>query len=616
MQAVKQILRLPLKWKLSRYLTVFPILLFLPILTSAQNCNFTISGIVKDVSTGNPLAYANIYIKESKLRTFTDSLGLFKFRTVCAGNYHLIVSHISCQAKELYLNVMGDTRVVVRLDHSDQFLDEVAIIGTNGKVGTQEKESLNSYMITQNTDKNLATMLENISGVSTIKSGKAVSKPMVHGLYGNRLTILNNGVTQAGQQWGIDHSPEIDPLIAHKITVIKGVGALEYQGNSLGSVVLVEPKPITKEPHIHGEGRYFFQTNGLGNGLNLELQQYHKKLAWRATGTLKKSGDNYTPNYYLRNTGSEEANFALQFEKSFQKNWFANLYFSTFNSRSGILRGSHIGNLSDLKEALRRDVPFYTRDKFSYTIDVPYQNVNHHLLKFHSKYFIKEKQHIDLTYAGQYNLRKEFDVRRSGRSKIPALSLEQFSNFLEVIYKNYLLENWNLKIGIQFNRIDNKNLPETGILPLIPDYISYDYGLFGIAVKSIAKTTFEFGGRYDFKSRRVATISLSVPRKIIRYKNDYHNLSAVGGISHKFSKKLKLTYHIGYAARNPEINELYSNGLHQGVSGIEEGNPNLNKEVSMKNTLSLHGNINKKLFCELLLYYQNIKDYIFLNPQG
>jgi len=183
----------------------------------------------------------------------------------------------------------------------------------------------------------------------------------------------------------------------------------------------------------------------LGNGLNLALQQYSKLLAWRVVGTLKKSGDNRTSKYFLRNTGNQEANVALQFDKSWNKKWYSDLYFSSFNAELGVLRGSHIGNLTDLKEALEREVPFFTEDEFSYSISSPYQKVNHHLLKFHTKYSISEKQWFDITYAGQYNLRKEFDVRRSGRSDIPALSLKQVSNFIEVKYQKLLTK----KLGIQ-----------------------------------------------------------------------------------------------------------------------------------------------------------------------
>ncbi|HJN05093.1 MAG TPA: TonB-dependent receptor [Bacteroidales bacterium] len=601
-------------WKLSKYIAVI-IILGLSVVTYAQNCNLTVSGFVKDLSTDTPIIYANIFVKELQSGYVTDSAGYFSTKTMCPGKYHVSISHIRCETQELYLHISGDTVLTIFLDHNSHLLNEVSITGEGGEVTTEETQSLNSENITQNSNKNLASMLENISGVSTINNGSGISNPVVDGLYGNRISILNNGIVQSGQQWGVDHSPEIDPLAANRITVIKGVGALEYQGSSLGSIILVEPEKIDIEPHLHGEARYFFETNGFGNGLNLELQQYSKVFGWRAIGTLKKSGDNRTSKYFLRNTGNQEANIALQFEKLWNNKWYSDLYFSSFNADYGILRGSHIGNLTDLEEAFERDVPFFTQDQFSYSISAPYQKVNHILLKFHTKYSVSEKQWFDITYAGQYNLRKEFDVRRSGRSDIPALSLKQSSNYFEVKYKNYLKNNWELKSGIQLNRIDNTNLPETGILPLIPDYITYEFGVFGIISKTLEKTTFELGGRYDFENRKVATISSSIPREIIRFENDYHNFSGMVGISYQLGDGWEVAYNFGSISRNPEVNELYSNGLHQGVAGIEEGDPNLGKEISFKNTLSIKGAVKDKLFFEGLFYFQQIDNFIFLNPQ-
>ncbi|MDA9905822.1 TonB-dependent receptor [Cyclobacteriaceae bacterium] len=79
---------------------------------------------------------------------------------------------------------------------------------------------------------------------------------------------------------------------------------------------------------------------------------------------------------------------------------------------------------------------------------------------------------------------------------------------------------------------------------------------------------------------------------------------------------MDLSYNLGLASRNPGINERYSNGLHQGVSGIEEGDPDLGSEQSLKNTLSWGGKINTKILYEILYFDQAIENYIFLNPQN
>jgi iron complex outermembrane recepter protein len=588
----------------------------LPVGLLAQTCEVKVGGRIQDGSSSEPIAYANVFFKEALQGAVSDEEGFFELPLLCRGTYHVVVSHIGCQTKEFYLSVYQDTVMVFELDHNSQLLDELAISSTLiSETTTQELVTMDAHAISQNTDKNIANMLDNLAGVSTLKNGNNIAKPIVNGLYGNRLILLNNGVAQSGQQWGADHSPEIDPLAADKITVIKGVGALEYQGSNLGSVILVTPHKIDNEPHLHGKARYFFESNGLGNGLNIRLQQHLEKLAWSVVGTAKKKGDSRASDYYLTNTGSSEGDLALQLEYAHNPLWKSEVYISSFNARLGVLRGAHIGNLTDLEEALTREKPFYTQDQFSYQITSPSQNVNHHLLKLHTKFVPHEDHQFDLTYATQWDIRKEFDVRRGGRSDIAALDLNQMTQFVEGKYKRYFSNDWELASGMQFNRIDNVNSTSTGILPLIPDYISFETGIFVLASKKTDRMTFELGGRYDYLDQRVAAISISLPREILRYYNHFNNLSAASGFSYSFSKFLNASYNLGLVSRNPAINELYSNGLHQGVSGIEEGDPNLKREQSLKNTFSLGGSLNQKILFELLYYDQRIENYIFLNPQ-
>jgi iron complex outermembrane receptor protein len=527
------------------------------------------------------------------------------------------VSHIGCQTKELYLTVTHDTTLLLQLEHHSQIMDELAIAATAiQEATTQELMLIDAYAISQNTDKNMANMLDNLAGVSTLRNGNNIAKPVVNGLYGNRLILLNNGVAQSGQQWGADHSPEIDPLAADKITVIKGVSALAYQGSNLGSAILINPQKIDSEPHFHGKIRYFFESNGLGNGLNIRVQKHHQKFAWSLVGTAKKKGDSRAAAYYLTNTGAVEGDFSLQMEYTHNTALKSELFFSSFNAHLGVLRGAHIGNLTDLEEALVRSEPFYTKDQFSYQIKSPYQKINHHLLKWNTSYLLNEDHKFDFTYAAQWDLRKEFDVRRSGRSVKPAMSLNQTSYFTEIKYKGYLSSDWEVSSGVQLNRKDNYNEPGTGILPLIPDYISFETGLFVMASKKSEQFSFELGGRYDYLDQRVATISRDVVKEIKRYYNYASNMGLAGGVNYLFSNEMNISYNLGLASRNPGINERYSNGLHQGVSGIEEGNPELVNEQSLKNTLALGGKINDKILYEILYYDQSIENYIFLNPQN
>jgi len=595
-----------------------------PISNKSPNCTISVTGFIIDENTNQPLEFVNVYIQETLKGTASNEQGYFELKNICKGKQHIIFSHISGENHSVFFDIEKDTTLYVEIHALNTVLESV-VISEKTTNSTQNTQTLNHQHISDNSNQNLSNMLEEISGVSTLKNGNGISKPVVHGLYGNRLTILNNGIAQSGQQWGNDHAPEIDPLVANKIRVIKGVSSLEYQGSNLGSVILVEPASIEREPHLHGNTSYFFETNGRGHGINLQLEQYNSALAWKINGTLKRSGDKKTATYFLNNTGNQEANIAIQLEKQFTENFFTDVYFSSFNTELGVLRGAHVGNLTDLENAFEREVPFFTEQNFSYDIDAPKQKVNHHLFKIHSKKYFEPKpknkdkvieQFLDFTFATQINIRKEFDVRRSGRSEIPALSLNQYSYFLETKYKKEFHNNLIFKVGVQSTITDNTNDPETGILPLIPDYLSYETGIFSVLTKKVNHWFFETGVRFQNTMQNTVTISQSLPREIVRFDNNFNNFSSSLGINYEINSTIQLSYNIGYATRNPAINELFSNGLHQGVSGIEEGNPNLNIEKSIKNTLSLSGKIKEKLSFETLIYYQNINDYIYLNPEN
>lgn len=594
---------------------LFLIFIFPFFLKAQSSCKIELSGYILDKGTDIPLAFSNIYLEDQKIGTVSDNKGFFQFKNLCPGEYHLEISHIGCEASVEFINLDRDTTINIFLHHHAELLDEVVVHGSRDDNSAQVSSTVGRKEIEENSHKNLSDILESITGVSVIKNGSGISKPVIHGLYGNRVAILNNGVEQSGQQWGSDHAPEIDPFFANHLSVVKGASALAYGSNALGSVVLVETDQIKKDPHLHGSVNYTFQSNGLGNTLNTQFEKNSPWAAWRVSGTLKMSGDNHTPDYFLNNTGKREGNFALQLEKKFTDRWFNNLYLSSFNTEIGVLRGSHIGNLTDLNSALEKEVPFFTEENFSYEIESPRQRVGHHLLKFESKYFLTELAVLKFKYGGQFNNRKEFDVRRNGRSNIPALSLQQFSHFAELTYNEELGGNLFLKTGIQYNLVDNTNNPETGIFPLIPNYDAHTGSTFFILQKQKDHLFYEFGGRYDLKHFRVTTFSQTLPRVVERFRHTFNKYSFSSGLKYEFTKELKANLNAGYMLRSPEVNELYSFGLHQGVSGIEEGNRDLNSERSFKGVATLDWYFKKKLFIQALVYYQNIQDYIYLQPQ-
>ncbi|MDG1432554.1 MAG: TonB-dependent receptor [Saprospiraceae bacterium] len=590
--------------------------LFFPQFLLAQSCNLTLTGIVLDKGTNIPLEYSTIFLKNLGQGTVSDKHGFFEIKNICAGEYHIQASHVGCHSEEYFIKLEQDTLFKIYLSHHSELLDEVVIHGSHEDNSTESSQTISRGAITEEGNKNLSDILGNISGVSVLRNGSGISKPVVHGLFGNRVAILNNGIAQSGQQWGSDHAPEIDPFVADHLSVVKGASALAYGGNSLGSVVLVETDNIQEDPHLHGEVNYTLQSNGWGHTLNSTIEKNGSWAAWRITGTLKRQGDNRTSNYFLTNTGKKENNLALQIEKQFHPKWKTDFYYSLFNTKIGILRGSHIGNLTDLETAIGRSEPFAIEDNFSYSIAAPKQQVTHHLVKMETKYLMDDEKIIKFKYGGQLNNREEFDIRRGEARTRPSLSLSLFSHHAEAAYNGLVGEKIFLKAGIQFDMVDNGNNPGTGVSPLIPNYRSYQTSTYWIVQNDQAdKWLFEFGGRFSLKQLTVKRFTQSPPRELEIIGHLFQNYALSTGLRWEKNDFFKTNFNIGYLLRAPEVNELYSFGLHQGVSGIEEGNRNMDVEKSLKALLSVDFRIQNKFFVQALGYFQNVQDYIFLEPQ-
>lgn len=582
--------------------------------TSAQDCRHSLSGQIIDKGSKLPLEYSNIYIEELESGVIADTKGYFKVESLCKGSYHIRVSHIGCETNHLYLNISSDTTVIINLAHHTELLNEVLIHDSQEDESVEISNTITSNLINQQSNKTFSEILENISGVRTLKNGSGITKPVVHGLYGNRISVINNGIAQAGQRWGDDHAPEIDPNVADHISVIKGVGSLQYGGN-LGSVLIIEPGNIPKDDHIHGRVTYNVQTNGRGHTLHTKLEKSSKWFDWRVTATAKRIGDRNTPNYFLTNSGTKENNAALQLDRLIKSNWSVGTYYSFFSTELGILAGSHVGNEDDLKDALKRDEPLFTSEHFSYDINAPKQKVAHHLLKFSSKYFFSEHKYLDIKYGGQLNRRKEFDIRRNNRTSIAALNIDLVSHFIETIYNSTTENGMTINTGLQLNFSDNTNQASSGVLPFIPDYQQFNPAFFLSTKKQVSDKLFlEAGGRFEFKKLDVATISRTLPRRVERFNRDFYNYSALLGSKLDLKPTFSSNFNVGVILRSPEVNELHSNGLHQGAARIEYGAPSLNQERSFKFIWSNNWFIDEKLYLESTFYHQTIKDYIYLKP--
>ena len=146
----------------------------------SQDCHITLSGTVTDKGTGLALQGVNIYIQEINTGTTTDAAGSFILEDLCHNDYHIVYSHIGCASFDSYLHLHEDTTVVIQLEHSTHVLDGVVVTGQTSPRSAQSTQVINQQNISDQANQNLSNILESISGVSTLRNGNAIAKPIVH----------------------------------------------------------------------------------------------------------------------------------------------------------------------------------------------------------------------------------------------------------------------------------------------------------------------------------------------------------------------------------------------------------------------------------------------------
>ena len=576
----------------------------------AKDCNIVITGRLLSEHDGEPLGYANVFTSNPETAVIAREDGSFSVSGLCAGPQTLTITHVGCDNEVFTINLRRDTFLTQYLHHHDNYTETVVVTAAQNVRYGEELDNLATEQLSDG--------LERIAGVSSLRSGTAAAKPIVDGVFGNRVSLQNNGIAQSGQQWGNDHAPEIDPWVAAYVRVVNGVEALRYAGPTVASTVLIEPAPLRQDEGKSGKVAYGFRTNGRGHTLNGRISN-GGRFAYRLSGTLKYAGDQRAPDYFLANTGRREGNAAAQFAYFLDDRWTTRLYASAFNANIGVLRGSHIGNLTDLQAALDRDVPFFTRDTFTYRIDAPRQAVTHYLIKSETEFRPDEDNRFVFRYGGQQNIREEYDVRRGGRSDRASLSLVQWSHLFETAWHRELGPSRHLDANVQFDLTFNDNQPGTGVLPLIPDYNANRVSGYVAYHREEENFQYHAGLRFDRQFYEAITVNRDIGCqepgcRIDRFEHVFNTFGASFEARRDLSPATSLRAGLTLRQRAPQINELYAQGLHQGVSGIEEGDRTLKPELSAK----LSGGISHssgRLSLNAGVYVQPIQDYIFLEPQ-
>ena len=527
--------------------------------SQADSCDYNFNANLRDAESNKPIPFATIKVKGTQNSTKTDVSGNFVISGLCNGYQSLIISCFGFCDSICEANHLKNEGSTIYLHKKAEELEKIVIHGHQVKEkGTETIAQTQINKITINSDhtQSLASLVSDQQGVTLISMGSNVQLPVIHGLYGSRILILNNGFKHGFQNWGVDHAPEIDIAAADNITIIKGASGVRYGAEAMGGAIIVNSNPLYFKDRFYLNTGVGYQTNGQGINANLEFGEGKDKWSYFFNCNFTKIGDRFTPNYSLTNTGKEESAAAFGTRYKF-KDLDIKFYYSFVDQNLGLLRSSiaHSGNA--FIYAINSDVPPIV-NSFGFKINAPNQLTKHHLGKLEMNWFYSKDSKLTFRTGIQLNKRQEYDIRIE--SEKPVIDLDLLTADYQLEWKHPKWMELEGLLGIQYFNQNNDNNPGTGATPFIPNYNTNRGSIFLVESRIFNKNMLEAGLRVDYELNNVR--GRQPNQEIFRDEYSFVNITSSLGYSRSLSQKSVFRANIGTAWRTPNMAELYSFGQH------------------------------------------------------
>ena len=207
-----------------RFLLSF-ICCFLPLLASAQT-GTTLSGRITQTEGGQPLSGALVVIDELRLEVRAGEDGSYRFDNVPPGDYHVGIRAEGYSTRRTEVTV-GTTpkELNISIDFDMHFAEVLSVSPTARPQfeSYQPTTVLDGQELTKNLEATIGATLSESPGVAMREFGNASARPVIRGLDGDRISVLEDGqrMGDLSSQSG-DHSVPTNPAAARKIEVVRG----------------------------------------------------------------------------------------------------------------------------------------------------------------------------------------------------------------------------------------------------------------------------------------------------------------------------------------------------------------------------------------------------------
>ncbi len=280
-------------------------LMIFPLGVSAKN---VIEGVITDTEE-EPLSGANILISETERGAVSDAEGRFRVEDIPDGEWTLVVRFVGFAGKEVSVSLPEQSGEIIAIELEDDVVisDELLVTARMFDRVTryQPASSFDAEEIQQRNTTSLGVLLDGESGVAMRSLGQAPARPVIRGMDGERIQVLQNGMKMGDiSSTAHDHAVATDPQNIDQVDIVRGPASLIYGSSAMGGVVNLRIADIPQQwspglsGHIGSEG----QTGMESLAGRVRLNYGSEKNAFTFRSSLRNSGDINTPSGKIPDT--------------------------------------------------------------------------------------------------------------------------------------------------------------------------------------------------------------------------------------------------------------------------------------------------------------------------
>lgn len=423
---------------------------------------------------------------------------------------------------------------------------------------------------------NIGDTLANEPGVDTSGYGPYASRPIIRGLGGNRVLVLDEGISSMDVSTiSTDHAVTIEPFQAEQIEIFRGPSTLLYGSGASGGLVnqVTNKIPyraeefkldsVTSLNTINDEFLAAFQAEGKLENVALHLDATHRD------ANNYEAKDRTIGNSFYDNTD-------INAGTAYVDDWgHIGLAYGRFESTHGVPENPDEPD----------ELPFLEteQDRFDLSASVNNPMVGIETAKFRLAH--NDYEHIEFESVGEPGttfINKEWQGR------------------LEL--QHQALGNWNGAFGTQFGL---RSFNVSGDEAFLPAVKSNNAAFFILEDTDIYDYHLEIGARVEVTEDSPQANAIQNGNVV-----QHTLLSFATGIHKHLTDEYALSLNLSYSERAPSIEEHFAFGPHHATGTFEIGNPNFNEEVSYNMDLGLFDEQGRFTW-QANAFINYIEDYIF-----